>query len=170
MWGPLIAFTCIYHSVGPKQELADASHEAQPLRRRALLTISQWTPRLQEADRPAVYEAVLRLLVHPDAALQLAAVSTLQALVDDWDFREDHFVPVAGAAFAALTPLLQSTEDYDAQLQVCGLRSAALQASWTPWPLVGSVCIDHAITCMLRALQTEVQAHCAASFGASMRL
>ena len=100
------------------QDLADASPEAKPLRRRALLVISQWTPRLHEHDRPAVYQAVLQLLSHEDAALQLAAVATLQALVDDWDFREEQFVGIAGAAFAALTPVLRSAEDYDAQLQV----------------------------------------------------
>ena len=100
-----------------------------------MLVIGQWTPRLLGDDRPVVYRIVLQLLSHQDAALQLAAVSTLQAMVDDWDFREDQFVPVAGAAFAALAPVLQAAEDYDAQLQarsrqrafcVAGLRLFAM--------------------------------------------
>ena len=109
--------------------MADGSREAKPLRRRALLVIGEWTPRLHESDRPAAYQAVLQLLMSEDAALQLAAVSALQSLVDDWDFREEQFVGIAGAAFAALTPVLRSAEDYDAQLQVRRLHHTECWAS-----------------------------------------
>lgn len=111
------------------QELGDQSKAAKPLRRRALLIVGQWTPKLHERDRPAVYHAVLQMLGDQDAALQLAAVATLQSLVDDWDFREDQFVDIAGPAFAALMPVLQSAEDYDAQLQAraaCPCRLALI--------------------------------------------
>lgn len=108
------------------QELGDQSKAAKPLRRRALLIVGQWTPKLHERDRPAVYHAVLQMLGDQDAALQLAAVATLQSLVDDWDFREDQFVDIAGPAFAALMPVLQSAEDYDAQLQVFSLINSII--------------------------------------------
>ncbi|KAK9787255.1 hypothetical protein WJX73_002919 [Symbiochloris irregularis] len=107
-------------------ELANESWESRPLCRRALLLLGQWTAKLAGEDRPAVYRTVLHLMSNQDAALQLAAVSTLQALVDDWDFREEQFVEVAGVAFSALTPLLQCTDDYDAQMQVFNLINAII--------------------------------------------
>ena len=36
-----------------------------------------------------------------DAAVALAAATALRSLVDDWDFVEEDFAPLAGAAFAA---------------------------------------------------------------------
>ena len=36
-----------------------------------------------------------------DAAVALAAAAALRSLVDDWDFVEEDFAPLSGAAFAA---------------------------------------------------------------------
>ena len=63
------------------QELADSSPQAKPLRRRTLLVLGQWVPKLADDDRPDVYRAVLHLMANEDAALQLAAVSTLQVCI-----------------------------------------------------------------------------------------
>ena len=65
-------------------EMADPAPAARPLRRRALKLVSYWTSKLQVEDRPAVYRALVGALGDPDAALQLVAVVSLQALVTDW--------------------------------------------------------------------------------------
>ena len=40
--------------------------------------------KLKGEDRPLAYRALLSLLADPDPAMQLAAVASLHALVDDW--------------------------------------------------------------------------------------
>ena len=48
------------------------------MRRRVAELISRWVPKLPPPDRPAAYRALLSLLACGDAALQLAAISSLQ--------------------------------------------------------------------------------------------
>lgn len=65
--------------------MGDRAPEARPLRRRAIKLVAHWAPRLKKDDRPAVYRALVAALADEgDAAMQLAAVATLRALVDDW--------------------------------------------------------------------------------------
>jgi hypothetical protein len=66
------------------QEIADQSPAARPLRRRAGLLVGQWVGKLKGEDRPLAYRALLSLLADPDPAMQLAAVASLHALIDDW--------------------------------------------------------------------------------------
>lgn len=66
------------------QEVADQSPAARPLRRRAGLLIGQWVGKLKGEDRPMAYRALLSLLADSDPAMQLAAVASLHALIDDW--------------------------------------------------------------------------------------
>ena len=40
--------------------------------------------KLKGVDRPLAYRALLSLLADPDPAMQLAAVASLHALIDDW--------------------------------------------------------------------------------------
>ena len=42
----------------------------------------------------------------------------VQALVDDWEFREEPFLEFVGASLQTLAEQLQSCEDWDAQLKV----------------------------------------------------
>ena len=65
-------------------EMDDRCPAARPLRRRAIKLVSYWTAKLKKEDRPPVYRALVAALGEEDAALQLAAVATLRALVDDW--------------------------------------------------------------------------------------
>lgn len=65
-------------------EMGDRCPAARPLRRRAIKLVSYWTAKLKKEDRPPVYRALVAALGEEDAALQLAAVATLRALVDDW--------------------------------------------------------------------------------------
>lgn len=46
--------------------------------------IGQWVGKLKGEDRPTAYRALLSLLADTDPAMQLAAVASLQALIDDW--------------------------------------------------------------------------------------
>ena len=64
--------------------MADQSPAARPLRRRAGLLVGQWVGKLKGEDRPLAYRALLSLLADPDPAMQLAAVASLHALIDDW--------------------------------------------------------------------------------------
>jgi hypothetical protein len=64
--------------------MSDRCPAARPLRRRAIKLVSYWTAKLKKEDRPPVYRALVAALGEEDAALQLAAVATLRALVDDW--------------------------------------------------------------------------------------
>ncbi len=76
----------------PLQEIADQSPAARPLRRRAGLLIGQWVGKLKGEDRPLAYRALLSLLADPDPAMQLAAVASLHALIDDWSVNADCIV------------------------------------------------------------------------------
>ncbi|KAK9830439.1 hypothetical protein WJX72_011753 [[Myrmecia] bisecta] len=102
-------------------ELADSSLAGRPLRRRAALLLGQWVAKLSTEDRPAAYRATLSLLPGGDAALQLAGVTSLHALVDDWEFTEAQFLEFVGPCFELLMAFLQSAAEYDTQLQVFNL-------------------------------------------------
>ena len=77
-------------SVWPAQEIADESPAGRPVRRRAGLLIGQWVGKLKGEDRPMAYRALLSLLADTDAAMQLAAVASLQAHIDDWSASHVH--------------------------------------------------------------------------------
>ncbi|CAL8468538.1 g8078 [Coccomyxa elongata] len=100
------------------QELADTSPEAKPLRRRAALLVGQWVVKLPADTRPAAYRALLSLMADEDTALQLAAVSSLRALVEDWEFQEAPFLEFVAPALQLLAALLQESTELDTQLQV----------------------------------------------------
>lgn len=77
-------------SVWLAQEIADESPAGRPVRRRAGLLIGQWVGKLKGEDRPMAYRALLSLLADTDPAMQLAAVASLQALIDDWSASHFH--------------------------------------------------------------------------------
>lgn len=107
-------------------EMSDAAPAARPLRRRALKLPAHWLPKLAKADRPAVYAAEMGALVSGDAALQLAAVASLQALIDDWDFEEAQFLEFVGPCFQLTAALLQSAAEFDTQLQAFSLLNLVI--------------------------------------------
>ena len=77
-------------SIWAAQEIADESPAGRPLRRRAGLLTGQWVGKLKGEDRPMAYRALLSLLADADPVMQLAAVASLQALVDDWSASHLH--------------------------------------------------------------------------------
>ena len=94
--------------------LADAAAPGaagpQPVRRQALLLPSYWLGALKPPDRAALYERALEALQPSavnDLAVRLAALVTLQALVEDWGFEEEAFAPCAPRCFEALAALLR---------------------------------------------------------------
>ncbi|KAL3137934.1 hypothetical protein ABBQ38_005181 [Trebouxia sp. C0009 RCD-2024] len=105
------------------QEVADESAAGRPLRRRAGLLIGQWVGKLKGEDRPMAYRALLSLLADADPAMQLAAVASLHALIDDWEFREDQFLDLVGPCFQLLANFMLSAAEFDSQLQIFGLMN-----------------------------------------------
>lgn len=103
-------------------EMGDRSPDARPLRRRAIKLVSHWAARLKKEDRPAVYRALVAALAEEgDAAMQLMAVGTLRALVDDWEFDEAQFLEFVPPCFQQLASLLSSAEEFDSQLAAFSL-------------------------------------------------
>ena len=85
---------------------------AAALARRACLAIAAWVPKITREDRLRCYPSLISALAGGsasrssggnacDAAIALAAAGALSSLVDDWDFVEEDFAPLSGAAFAA---------------------------------------------------------------------
>ena len=120
---------------------------AAALARRACLAIAAWVPRASREDRLRCYPPLISALAGGgesgsgsgggencgricDAAVVLAAATALRALVDDWDFVEEDFAPLAGSAFAAAARALGGgggagaaslLSDADSHVQVFGL-------------------------------------------------
>jgi hypothetical protein len=100
--------------------------------RAAARLVGHWVADLKSEDRPAVYAALTVLLVQPavrqqqqasgsssaDVVLQLAAVSALRTLVDDFGFEAVGFVGVLPAVLGALCGMLQASAELDTQTQV----------------------------------------------------
>ena len=120
--------------IGSEQELADASPENKPLRRRVAILIGQWVPQLKAEDRPKVYRAMLDLLADEDFGISMAAVTALIDLVDDWSFEEEPFLEFVAPCFQLLAQRLQACQDYETQIQV-SLFALESDLTWrdAPW-------------------------------------
>eukprot|EP00879_Flechtneria_rotunda_P025885 GHRR01027540.1.p1 GENE.GHRR01027540.1~~GHRR01027540.1.p1 ORF type:complete len:987 (+),score=414.93 GHRR01027540.1:174-3134(+) len=104
------------------------------LPRAAARLVGHWVADLKATDRPAVYRALTVLLVQPssadkqqqhkpDVVLQLAAVSAMRIIVDDFGFESEGFVEVLPAVMQALTGMLATSQELDTQTQVFGLMN-----------------------------------------------
>ena len=100
----------------------------RPMRRRAAAIISKWVPCVPAELRPVVYEALVLLLRDgEDSAVRLAACAAMRALVDDWNFEEDHFIPFVAPCFQCLLALLAVAQEFDTQIQAFGLLSLLIE-------------------------------------------
>jgi hypothetical protein len=110
----------------PQQQAA----RQQPLPlmpRAAACVVGQWVSDLKPEDRQAAYAALTVALVQPqqqqhgqepDVVLQLAVITALRFLVDDFGFESQGFVGVLPAVVGALTAMLKDSDELDTQTQV----------------------------------------------------
>jgi hypothetical protein len=134
---PLFQVSVVQHKVACYQHMQQQQQQLLPVMPRAAARlVGHWVADLKNDDRPAVYTALTVLLVQPaaqqqqqgasssssdvDVVLQLAAVSALRTLVDDFGFEGQGFVGVLPAVLRALCGMLQASEELDTQTQVRG--------------------------------------------------
>ena len=98
--------------------LSPGSTMAAPLRRESLKLISYWVTKLKPHDRPSVYSILLSILQEKDSAMFLMSCSTLQALMEDWEFDVEQFRPFAMDAVQLLISILSNVSEYESQLEV----------------------------------------------------
>jgi len=98
----------------------------KPIKQAALRVVSYWVSRLTASDRSTVYAAVLHAMQDPDPVISLSAVSTLHALVEDWEFNEEGFAPYISPVFSALASMLSTLTELDSQSQVFAVLNALM--------------------------------------------
>lgn len=131
------------------------------LPRAAARVVGQWVSDLKSEDRQAAYAALTIALVQPqqqqhgqepDVVLQLAVVTALRFLVDDFGFESQGFAGVLPAVVGALTAMLKDSDELDTQTQVSFVAAAqGVLVTDTPfwrlaqvahWPARASWCVD----------------------------
>jgi hypothetical protein len=108
------------------KEASDMCHAAKPLRRRAVLLMGSWVNKLG-SQWPTAYRIVEGMLGEEDPVLQLAAVGTLRAMVEDWDFKEETFLPHIPGCMQHLATILSVAVECDTQLKVFGLMTLMIE-------------------------------------------
>ncbi len=78
-------------------------------------SLRAWLWHAVRAVRPQVYSALLACMAEPDACTQLTAVTSLHALVDDWNFSEGAFEPFVATAMQLLLNVLGTCSDLGSQ-------------------------------------------------------
>ena len=100
------------------------------LRRRILWLIGCWMAQITESIRPPLYDALLRLLMEDspftDMAVKLTAIQTLQALLNDWEFKRDIFRPFIGRLIQAAYHVMGQTEQTETRLKIMELLQSML--------------------------------------------
>ena len=77
------------------------------LRRRVAIVLGQFVAKLPDEDRVTVYQVLVEMLCeHGNIPLQLAALSSLRLLIDDWGLYEDQFSTFVGATISSALQLL----------------------------------------------------------------
>ena len=80
--------------------------------------ICDWVIKLKAADRPAVYRAILELMVDEDLAISLAGFKAMRDLIEDWEFVEDQFFEFVEPCFQCASAQIQNALDHESQVQV----------------------------------------------------
>lgn len=88
------------------------------IRRRVAWLIGVWTGvKLSSELRPALYSVTLLLLQSDeDLAVRLTASSTLQHVIDDFEFNTEQFLPFLEPSFALLFTLLKEVRECDSKV------------------------------------------------------
>lgn len=123
---PLLAKEAVYNAVGTGSyelhdfvdytswlqsalllEIQDKSPVNTILRRRVAILLGQFVAKLPDEARDSCYRVLVEMLSERGSiALQLAALSSLRLLIDDWGFYEDQFGPYVGPTIQAAIQLL----------------------------------------------------------------
>ncbi|RHY93371.1 hypothetical protein DYB35_000340 [Aphanomyces astaci] len=98
------------------------------LPRRIVWLIGCWLAQLSTQVRIPLYEALLQLLsaAHSDTCVKLAAVQTLESLVNDWGFDHGTFVPFLPSAIGCLYAFFSHPDvvTTDTRLKILGCIEA----------------------------------------------
>ena len=112
-------FTEVLHGwIVPIVSQSDHHPRLRQVRREALRLVAYWVPKIKPQDKPTVYAMLLSILPEEDSAMFLMACSTLQAVMEDWDFDVEQFRPLATDAVRLLIADLARCSDYESQLEV----------------------------------------------------
>ncbi|RQM27965.1 hypothetical protein B5M09_000880 [Aphanomyces astaci] len=117
------------------------------LPRRIVWLIGCWLAQLSTQVRIPLYEALLQLLsaAHSDTCVKLAAVQTLESLVNDWGFDHGTFVPFLPSAIGCLYAFFSHPDvvTTDTRLKILGAMGPCIVQVVTPlpaiWEAAGSV-------------------------------
>jgi hypothetical protein len=116
----------LHSSLLPEISSNNNNKACKPIKQAALRVVSYWVSKLTASDRSTVYAAVLYAMQDPDPVISLSAVSTLHALVEDWEFTEEGFAPYISPVFSALASMLSTLTELDSQSQVFAVLNALM--------------------------------------------
>ena len=129
------------------------------LQRRVLWLVGCFVAQLSADLRPSVYESIFDIMVDParDLVVRLAASTSAKALLDDWDFDADAFVPYLVPAVNAAYALLRDVSMSEIQLQLFALLEQIVNRAGgrlvtASSPRHGESREETAIGCILRPL------------------
>ncbi|KAM3067576.1 hypothetical protein ACMFMG_000109 [Clarireedia jacksonii] len=93
------------------------------LRRRIAILISEWiTVRVSQANRPLVYQIYQHLLKSEDETndhvVRITAARKFKAVVDDFEFSVDSFLPYAADILSRIMTLIQEVENTETKLVI----------------------------------------------------
>ncbi|KAI9648815.1 hypothetical protein NHQ30_003456 [Ciborinia camelliae] len=93
------------------------------LRRRIAILLSQWVPvRISQANRPLVYQIFQHLLQAEDETndhvVRITAARQFKAIVDDFEFQVDSFLPYAPDILGRTMALIQEVENTETKLAI----------------------------------------------------
>lgn len=116
----------LHSSLLPEINSDNNNKACKPIKQAALRVVSYWVSKLTASDRSSVYAAILNTMQDPDPVISLSAVSTLNALVEDWEFTEEGFAPYISPVFSALASMLSTLTELDSQSQVFAVLNALM--------------------------------------------
>jgi hypothetical protein len=95
------------------------------LRKRVIWMIGQWSGvKFSQALKPTLYDACLKLLQpSEDMVVRLTAAKTLKNVLDDFDFRAEHFLDFLEPSFTLLFHLLKEAKECDTKMNVLYVMS-----------------------------------------------
>ncbi|KAI0007770.1 putative importin 11 [Xylariaceae sp. FL0662B] len=115
--------------------LADAQQSrplCQIVRRRIAISLGQWVPvKVSQEARPLIYEIFRHFLnpndQHNDIVVRITAARQFKAIVDDFGFGGDAFIPYASDVLTQLVNLLQEVDIDETKLAILETTRSLIQ-------------------------------------------